>query len=106
MAAPWTPALSVAGELGHVRDEIVWAALDCPTGWSFHGHAELPEDSVSVLARIEAVVDGAVLASEPYVVMAWPESIDGRKRVAASAIVDEAGTVRARARALWVELGD
>jgi hypothetical protein len=104
VAAPWTPALSVAGDLGHVRDEIVWAALDCPTGWSFHGHPELPAGSVSLLARMEAVVDGAVLASEAYVVMAWPVSIDGRKRLAASAIVDEAGMVRARGRALWIEL--
>ena len=31
-AAPWTPDPSVAGANGKVRPEVVWAALDCPSG--------------------------------------------------------------------------
>jgi hypothetical protein len=103
-AAPWTPDPSVAGELGHVRDEVVWTALDCSSGWCFYGHPDLAPDAEALLGRMQASVDGAVLAGEPHVVMAWPLAVEGRKRASASAVLAEDGTVLARARALWVEL--
>jgi hypothetical protein len=103
-AAPWTPDPSVAGELGHVRDEVVWAALDCSSGWCFVGHPELSPDAEALLGRMQAAIEGAVLAGEPHVVMAWPLAVEGRKRASAAAIVDEGGRVLARARALWIEL--
>src|SRR6204780_3876319 len=31
-AGPWTPDPSVADASGRVRPEVVWAALDCPSG--------------------------------------------------------------------------
>ena len=104
-AAPWTPDPSVAGELGHVRDEVVWTALDCSSGWCFHGHPEVAWDAEALLGRMQASVEGAVMAGETHVVMAWPLAVEGRKRASASAVVDDGGRVLARARALWIELG-
>ena len=33
-AAPWTPDTTVADADGRVRPEVVWAALDCPSGFA------------------------------------------------------------------------
>jgi hypothetical protein len=30
VAAPWVPDASFADEVGHIKPEIIWAALDCP----------------------------------------------------------------------------
>jgi hypothetical protein len=104
MAAPWTPDSSVAGERDVVRSEVLWAALDCPTGWAFHGYPGLDPEAVSLLARMTARVEAPVLAGQDHVVLAWPILVEGRKRVAGSAVVDADGNVRARARALWIQL--
>ena len=34
LAAPWIPDASLAGQTGKVRNEFLWAALDCPGGWA------------------------------------------------------------------------
>src|SRR5437763_14457458 len=32
--APWVPHSDLADKSGYIRDEIVWAAMDCPTGFA------------------------------------------------------------------------
>ena len=34
VAAPWTPAADLAGADGIVAEPVVWAAIDCPSGWA------------------------------------------------------------------------
>jgi hypothetical protein len=41
-AAPWTPEETVAGTDGHIRPEVIWAALDCPSGIATADAADLP----------------------------------------------------------------
>jgi hypothetical protein len=101
-ACPWTPASEWA-DGGSVRSEVVWAALDCPS--AVPAAALLGEAApTAVLAGLAASLDRPVAVGEPHVVLSWPVSREGRKRTAASAVLDAGGGVRARARALWIEL--
>jgi len=99
--ATWTPAVELADESGRVRSEIVWAALDCPTGLVA---VTSGEEAPGVLGTLAASIDGPIEAGHPYVITAWLLGIDGRKRTAAAVISDSDGSVVARSRAMWIEL--
>jgi hypothetical protein len=101
-ACPWTPASEWAAG-GSVTSEVVWAALDCPS--AVPAAALVGEAApTAVLASLAASLDRPVTVGEPHVVVSWPVGREGRKRTAASAVLDAGGVVRARARALWIEL--
>jgi hypothetical protein len=93
VAAPWVPP----GD-GPVPDELVWAALDCPSGWAVD---EFSRSGV-LLGRLAARVVGPVVGGERYVVAGWPIGADGRKRFAGSAVWAGDGSVRAFARSTWL----
>lgn len=101
VASPWTPAPPTADEATTVRSEIVWAVLDCPTYFAVHLGREL---TMSVLARLTATVDAAVVAGQPHVVASWPIASEGRKHTAGIAIFTADGQACARAEALLIEL--
>ncbi len=103
-AAPWTPDGTVASSSGVVHPEIVWAALDCPTGWTTWYAAQ--DAGVSLLGRLAATIVKPVIAGSPHVAAAWPAGRDGRKHHATSAILSPDGEPHAFARATWVELKD
>lgn len=100
VATPWTPPAWTAGEDGTVRPEFVWAVLDCPTYFSAHLEGEL---SLSFLVRQRAEMRGPVSAGEEHVVIAWPISADGRKRLAGAAVLSADGETLAVAEALMIE---
>jgi len=92
VASPWTPPP------GPVPDEIVWAALDCPSGWAVD---EFAREGV-LLGRLAARILGPVAGGEPHVVLGWPLGADGRKRYAGSAVFTAAGEPVAFARSTWL----
>ena len=89
VAAPWTPPGS-----GPVDRLLVWAALDCPSGWAVD---EFSREGV-LLGRLAAEIVAPVEGGEPHVVLGWPVGVDGRKRFAGSAVFSADGSVRAFAR--------
>jgi hypothetical protein len=91
-ACAWTPGPDV--DL-----ETVWAALDCPGGWSA-GIAGRP----MVLGTMTAQVDALPRAGEPHVVMAWQRGAEGRKHLSASALCAADGTVLAYAESTWIAI--
>ncbi|HEU5142672.1 MAG TPA: hypothetical protein VFU04_05890 [Solirubrobacterales bacterium] len=100
VAAPWTPPEWVADDAAQVRPEVVWGALDCPTYFA----AYLREDlAVSFLGRMTARIDSPVRAGIEHVVIAWPISAEGRKRLAGSAVLDADGKALAVAEVLLIE---
>ena len=101
-AAPWTPDPSVAGAGGRVRPEVVWAALDCPSGIAAAEAAGLAPDTAILLGRMTATVATPPLAGDQCRVIAWPGARDGRKMLAASALIGPGGQVLAAARAVWL----
>jgi hypothetical protein len=101
-AAPWTPDASVAASDGRVRPEIVWAALDCPTGIAAGEAAQLPADTTVLLGRMTARITTRPRAGQACRVVAWPVARSGRRLSAGSALLDPAGAVLATGRTGWI----
>jgi hypothetical protein len=106
-AAPWTPDPSVAGADGRVRPEVVWAALDCPSGIAAAeaaglGGTDAGRDTVILLGRMTVGLTARPGVGDQCRVVAWPETREGRKLTAGSALFGPGGDVLAVAAALWL----
>lgn len=101
-AAPWTPDPSVADADGRVRPEVVWAALDCPSGIAAAEAASLARDTAILLGQMTASLAALPAAGDQCRVIAWPDGRDGRKLTAGSALLGPGGTVLAAARTVWL----
>jgi hypothetical protein len=101
-AAPWTPDPSVSGPDGRTRPEVVWAALDCPSGIAVAEASDLPSDTAVLLGRMTASLAALPMPGDQCRVIAWPAGRDGRKLLAGSALVGPGGEVLAAARAVWI----
>jgi hypothetical protein len=91
VAVPWTPAES--------SELMVWAALDCPGGWS----VDLPGRPM-VLGRMACVIDSLPARGVPHLVQGWSVGSAGRKVFTGTALYDASGTVLAVAQATWITL--
>ncbi|MFI5494672.1 PaaI family thioesterase [Actinoplanes sp. NPDC051859] len=92
MAATWdVPA--------EVTVPLMWAALDCPGGWS-----ALQSGRTFVLGRIAVAVDALPAPGDRCVVVGTAVSAEGRKAVVDSTVYGQDGTRHARARATWIAL--
>ena len=101
-AAPWIPDPSVTGADARVRPEVVWAALDCPSGIAVAEDADLARDTAILLGRITVSLAGLPVAGDQCLVTAWPGGRDGRKLLAGSALLGPGGQVLAAASAVWL----
>jgi hypothetical protein len=100
-AAPWTPDPSVADQDGLVEPAVVWAALDCPSGFA----AGVGDTTMMVLGRMAARVLTRPRADTTYCLVAWRGGpAAGRKQPAGSALRDAHGRVLAVARTAWVTI--
>jgi hypothetical protein len=100
VATTWVPDASLVAEDGAALVETVWAALDCPGGWS----ADLVGRPM-VLGRMTAAVDALPQAGEPCVVVGRWLGAERRKTFTASTLYDPDGRVLGRAQATWIALG-
>ena len=91
VATPWTPPADIAPEL-------VWAALDCPSGWAVD---DFQREGV-LLGRLAARIDELPRAGEAHVVVGWRIAVDGRKRQAGSALFTGDGEMLVLARSTWI----
>jgi hypothetical protein len=101
-AAPWTPDTTVGDTDGRVRPEVVWAALDCPSGIAAAEAAAVPAGTAVVLGRMAATVGGLPRPGDRCRVVAWPLAGDGRKLRAGSALLGPDGEVLAAATTVWI----
>ncbi len=76
---------------------LVWAALDCPSGF-----ACIPPGTLTVLATMTAALEAPVHAGRDYIVAAWPIASEGRKHRAGSALYERDGRRVALAETLWI----
>jgi len=97
-ACPWVPTEDLAGPGGELRREFVWAALDCPAGWS----TGIREGNVAMLGTIAVRLLGAIRAGDEHVVMGWHRSTTDRKHQAASAIYGPDGDALAVSQSVWI----
>jgi hypothetical protein len=102
VAAPLETDGTMADAEGRVRDELVWAALDCPGGIA---GMLVPDMGISMLGRLRAAIHTPLEADREYVAIGWPISRDGRKLFAGTAILDPDGNeALAVSEAVWIEL--
>jgi len=99
VASAWIPHESLADETGYVRQEFLWACLDCPGAFAVID--QLPV----VLGKLTADITGRVRPGQRCVTMGWKIAKEGRKYHAGTAVFTEAGELLGKARAVWVELG-
>lgn len=101
VAATWVPDQSLGNGSKVVRAEFLWAALDCTSGFAV---LPVPEGKAIVLGELCVRIDDSVTASEKCIVIGWPLQIDGRKRIAGSAVFSSSGRPVAVGRATWIEV--
>ncbi len=90
-AAGWTPA--------EVNEPILWAALDCPTGWAAGAGSRY-----LLLGRMTARVRELPPAGAACVLLARCTGGEGRKAYAESFLTLD-GRVLAQASTVWIETG-
>lgn len=100
VACPWIPDASLAGADGEVASEFLWAALDCPGGFSFPAMPATPV----VLGELAVEIHGSVAVGERCVLLAKELAHRGRKHETATVLYGEAGDCRAVGLATWIEL--
>ena len=74
VAAGWRVPITVAEEHGVVPDAIIWAALDCATGW-----AHFQPGESALLGRLTARIHRRVYPGGTYSVVARATGREGRK---------------------------
>ncbi|MCH7699594.1 MAG: hypothetical protein IH865_11710 [Chloroflexi bacterium] len=99
MAATWVPDATVAHPDGIVPPEIVWSALDCPSGFPY-----IQPSGVVVLGRYAVKRMTPIRRDERYIVRGWRTGDDARKLFSASALYGEDGTLCAVAKATWIQI--
>ncbi len=98
-AAVWVPDDSLADADGRIGAEFVWAALDCPGGWTV--------DLVGrpmVLGRMVGSVRAVPAVDEPCVVMGHLTGRDGRKAFTSTTGYGADGRILGQADAVWIAL--
>ncbi len=100
LACPWVPSADTLDDVGNVRPEIVWSALDCPGYFAAVGQ-ELP---LTLLGELTGEIRTTVPGDRPLVVYSWPLGREGRKAFGATAIANQEGEVLALSRSLWITL--
>jgi hypothetical protein len=102
---PWTPDTSVTGADGLVDPPVIWASLDCPSGFARFG---APDDPLvaAVLGRMTVEVRRRPQAGEPLVVAGWAITDDGRKLLTGSGLWSADGELLAQNRAVWIVLSE
>lgn len=101
VAAVWEPHQGLVDADGQVDPAVLWAALDCPSGFAVIEQSGKP----AVLGKLAVVRHAPVVPERRYVIVGWPRQGVGRRSLpAGSALMDEDGDVVAQASAVWVSV--
>ena len=100
VATPWIPEKCFANESGVIRNEIVWAALDCPGAWAILDRRL----RLILLGRMAVEIIKPVKAGQVLVVTGWQIAEEGRKIHTGTALFDENNDLCAKGQAIWIEL--
>lgn len=95
VAAPWTPDGSVP-----VGAPLLWAAMDCPGGWTIPEMFERP----GVLGSMTAAVEELPGLGEQCVVVGEFRGEQGRKARTATALYGSDGRLLGRSEQVWIRL--
>lgn len=97
--AAWLPAPEFGDSRQFLREEFLWAAMDCPTGFA----AGFPVAGKLVTGRLAVEQLQPIRIGEPCLLMSWPLVIEGRKHLSAACLYQNE-QLCAVARATWIRL--
>jgi len=100
MAATWIPDPSLSDATGNIKNEIIWAALDCPGGWRVVHEKMRP----ILLGKFAVQIEGKMKPGDKCIVVAWKISEEGRKIITGTGLFSDSGRLYAKAKATWIEL--
>lgn len=95
VAAPWVPDATVP-----LGPPLLWAAMDCPGGWSLPGMLERP----ALLGSMTATVHGTPQVDERCVVVGEFHGEQGRKCWASTAVYGADQRLLGQAEQVWIRL--
>ena len=102
--ASWVPdpefGDSESNSEAFLRPEILWAALDCPTGFA----AGFPTAGKLVTGRLAVQQLKPIRTGAGCVLISWPLEVEGRKHFSAACLYQNA-MLCAVARATWIKIG-
>lgn len=99
VASAWKPDDSLLDADGFVRNEFIWAALDCPGYWAVSSKA-----GIAVLGRFAVAVHADRVPAQNLIVTGWPIASEGRKHRVGTALHDAHGRLLAAGEAVWITL--
>jgi hypothetical protein len=99
-ASTWIPQAEFADAGGNVRPEIIWASLDCPTGFA----GGFPYEGKLVTGKLSTRLVAPVRAEQRCVLVSWRVAVEGRKHLAEAALVGADGELKAESRATWIKI--
>ncbi len=99
VAAPWIPNNWLQNESGRIKNEFLWAALDCPGGIACMGDKIQP----LLLGKFAVAIKEPPKAGQRCVVVGWQISQERRKRLAGSALYSDEGKLLAFGKATWIQ---
>ena len=85
---------------GHIEA----TSMGVPQGGPLSPVLPLPEGVAIVLGELCATIVAQIAPGELCVVIGWPLGVEGRKRLAGSAVYAASGRLVAKARAVWIEV--
>ena len=98
VASPWIPHESLTDDTGYVKNEFLWACLDCPGAFAVID--KLPV----VLGKLTADITGKIRPGQKCITMGWKIAKEGRKFHAGTAAFLDTGELLGKAKAVWIEL--
>jgi len=99
VAGTWIPDSSLSDEAGYIKNEILWAALDCPGGWAIVHE----KNRAVILGRLAVQILGKIRPGEECIALGWTLSEEGKKFHSGSAIYSARGQLYAKGKATWFE---
>ncbi len=103
VASEWVLTADLKDSQGCVKQEFIWAALDCISAFAILEDPDNQGLVPMVLGKLSASIKAALTRDKAYV-MAWPLKREGRKAFANSAVFNQQQECIAVGQALWVSL--
>lgn len=98
VAAAWQPGEAFADRQGNLPVAVIWAALDCPGQFAYLASGI----RTGMLGRMTAKILQPVPAQQKFVVTGWCIEVERSKHFAGTALFDEAGTLCALSKQVWI----
>lgn len=101
VAAPFYTFDELYNADGQMTIETVYAALDCPGAYAI---TQIDEEKVLVLGEILVDIIEPIHKGDKLIVMGWHLGKDRKKNFSGTAIINQAGDIKAKAKATWIEI--